>query len=190
MAMLRAGWKDADKLMAVLMAVGSSLAVPFGIWLTLSISKDVSGIVALCIIMSLAIMQLARVRMDFLVSNIGTFITGLGAGVVTGLSGAGGMVVALFVLASNRDAKTVRASLVLFLLLGSLTSFVTFIIMGVMTWRTAAIGLVLAPICLFGVHLGQRLFVPKYEKYYRPVCLSLLVGIAALGLINRLVFAG
>ena len=85
MAMLRAGWKDADKLMAVLMAVGSSLAVPFGIWLTLSISKDVSGIVALCIIMSLAIMQLARVRMDFLVSNIGTFITGLGAGVVTGL---------------------------------------------------------------------------------------------------------
>ena len=185
--MIRSGWKDADKLMAFLMAFGSSLAVPLGIWLTLSISKDVSAMVALVLIMVLAAMQLARVRMDFLASNVGTFATGMGAGIVTGLSGSGGMVVALFALASSRDAKTVRASLVLFLLLGSLTSFITFVGMGIMTWQVITVGLVIAPICLLGVFMGQRLFVPKYEKYYRPVCLSLLIGIAGIGLLNRMV---
>ena len=190
LVLVRSGWKDADKLMAFLMAIGSAVALPLGVWLTLSISKDVSATVALLLIMVLAAMQLGRVRMDFLASNIGTFVTGMGAGIVTGLSGAGGMVVAVFALASSRDAKTVRASLVLFLLLGEITSFATYIAMGVMTWNTVVVGLVLIPICLFGVFLGQRLFVPKYEKYYRPVCLSLLIGIAALGLVNRFAFAG
>ena len=185
--MMRAGWADADKPMVFLMVTGSAIAVPLGLWLTLSIPADVSAIVALALIMGLAIMQLARVRMDFLTSTPGTFATGAGAGLVSGLSGAGGMVVALFVLASDRDAKTIRASLVLYLLLWSFASFATYILMGVMTWPSVVIGLLMLPPCLFGVVLGQRLFVPKYEKYYRPVCLSLLVGIAAVGLANKLI---
>lgn len=185
LAMLRAGWAHADRVMTYLLVVGSAIAMPFGLWLTLSISKDASAIIALSAIGILALLQLAKVQLNFLKSTVGTFVAGMGAGVVTGLSGAGGMVVALFVLSSDRDAKTVRASLVLFLLLSSAVSFVTFVVTGVMTWQAVAIGLALIPICLAGVFFGQRLFVPKYEKFYRPVCLSLLIGLAALGLINR-----
>ncbi len=184
--MLKSGWSQADRPMAVLLVLGSAVAMPFGISLTKSISVDVSAVIALSVIMVLAILQLAKVRFSFLDNRPGMFATGVVAGLVTGVSGAGGMVVALFALATNKSAAAVRASLVLYLLLSACVSFFTYTLMGVMTWAAVISALILLPVTLIGVLVGQRLFVPKYEKYYRPVCLSLLVGLASLGLINRI----
>ena len=181
----RAGWNHADRMMSFLLVVGSGAALPLGLWMTQSMSKDMSAIVALCAIMTLAVLALAKVRFSFLDNRIGTFVAGMVSGIVTGLSGAGGMVVALYVLSLNKDAKTIRGSLILYLLLSSVVSFIAYIAMGVMTWQSVQLAAVLIPFTLIGVFLGQRLFVPKYEIYYRPICLTLLVGLAAAGLINR-----
>jgi uncharacterized membrane protein YfcA len=68
--------------------------------------------------------------------------------------------------------------------LGSLFYLIYF---GVMT-STAALGaLTLVPVTLLGVWLGAKLFIPRWEPYYKPFCLCLLIGLAALSLLRSLI---
>jgi len=99
----------------------------------------------------------------------------------------GGMVVAFYVLAADKPANVMRASLVLFLFLGALTSMAVLLIFGVMDFSGAARGLTFAVPTMLGVLLGQHLFTERLQPYYRPFCLCLLIGLASLGLIRTLV---
>jgi hypothetical protein len=47
----------------------------------------------------------------------------------------------------------------------------------------ARAAVLMAPM-LAGVGLGRALFRPDWQRYYRPVCLTLLIGLAGLGLIR------
>ena len=37
---------------------------------------------------------------------------------------------------------------------------------------------------LLGLYAGRALFLPRLEPYYKPFCLTLLLGLASLGLIR------
>ena len=54
----------------------------------------------------------------------------------------------------------------------------------VMTMTAVKRAAVYALPCVLGVIVGQRLFTPKFEPYYRPFCLTLLTGLALAGLIR------
>ena len=186
LTMLKGGWADGDKTVAIGLTVGSALGWPLGLWLTTSVDVETSKLIALSVIVALAVSQLARVNLPFLATRAGLYGSGVLAGIVSGLAHVGGMVVAFYVLASNAPARTVRGSLVLFLFLSSAASFLIMLAFGVMDLSGITRGLVFAVPTVLGVLIGQRIFIPAFERVYRPFCLLLLTALAMTGLIRTL----
>ena len=83
------------------------------------------------------------------------------------------MVVALYVLARNDDPAKMRATLVAFLFISSTTSLLTHLWFGTMNTTSTLRGFAFILPCVLGVLLGQRLFTPRFQPYYRPACLTL-----------------
>ncbi len=184
--MLKGGWRDADRKTAIGLWIGSALGWPLGLYLTTTLPVETSKLIALAVIVTLAVTQLAKIRLAFLATRAGLYGSGLLAGVVSGLAHVGGMVVALYVLSSDAPARAMRGSLVLFLFLGSATSMVTLLAFGVMDLSGVTRGLVFAVPTLAGVFVGQQLFTERLAPYYRPFCLTLLIGLAGLSLVRTL----
>lgn len=182
--MVKGGWQEADRGIVFGLVAGSTVGVPFGLWLTTSISVESSKLIVLVTIIALAATQLAKIRLPFLATKAGLYGAGLMAGVVTGLAHVGGMVIALYVLSQDAPAAKMRAALVLFLLFSSLTSLATFLWFGIMDNAGIARGLVLAVPAAIGVALGQQLFTPRLAPYYRPFCLTLLCALAGAALVR------
>lgn len=183
----RAGWRDADRRVAIMLIGGSAVGTFFGVWMTVMLDPATSRIIALSVLIALAALQLGKVRLNFLATTTGTIATGVLAGVVTGLAGVGGMVVALYVLSRDSEPKVMRATLVVFLFGVMGTSLATHLYWGTMTETAAYRGLILVPICLLGVWLGAKFFTPRWQPYYRPVCLWLLIGLGTLSLLRTVI---
>lgn len=180
--MLKGGFADADRPTAYGLVIGSIAGWPIGLWLTKTLPIETSKVVALSIIVVLAASQLSKMRLNFLANKPGLYGTGVVAGIVSGLASVGGMVVAFYVLASDASARSMRGSLVLFLFLGSLASMIILVTFGVMDFSGVKRGLTFAVPTLIGVLLGQQLFTERFAPYYRPFCLTLLIGLALVGL--------
>ena len=182
--MAKSGWRDADRKTALLLVLGNWMGWPFGLYLTTTLPDGQSKAVALCLIIALAFMQLSKLRIPGLATTPGTLITGMVAGFVAGIAHVGGMVVALYVLAQNTAARSMRGTLVLFLFVGSFGALLIQLLYGVMTWQAMVRGFTLVPVTLVGVWLGMTLFNPRWEPYYKPFCLGLLIALAAFGLVR------
>lgn len=187
--MARGGWRDADRGTTALLVAGNWVGWPVGLALTTTLPTEASSLTALLIILALAALQLVRLRIPGLETRTGTVASGFVAGVVSGLAHVGGMVVALYVLSQDRAARSMRGTLVLYLFVGALGSLIYLAVFGVMTQAALMRGLLFVPVTLIGVWLGTRLFSPRWEPYYRPFCLCLLMGLAAFGL-SRMALAG
>lgn len=181
-AMFKGGMQDADMPTAKGLIIGSAIGLPMGLLLTMQLPVETSKIVALSVLIILAASQLARVKLPFLATRVGTYGTGLGAGIITGLSGAGGMFIALYTLARNLPARTMRGTLSIYLLGAGLLGLITHIAIGTMDQAAIARGLLFIIPTLLGLYAGRALFVPRLEPYYKPFCLTLLLGLASLGL--------
>ncbi len=182
--MLKNGWEGADKTMTYGLVIGSTVGWPIGLALTMALPIPTSKALALTIIVVLAATQLAKIRLPFLATKTGLYGSGIVAGIVSGLASVGGMVVAVYVLAADAPAKTMRASLVLYLFLSSAISMIVLVAFGVMEWSGVARGIFFAVPTMIGVLLGQQLFTERLAPYYRPTCLILLISLAAVGLIR------
>ncbi len=184
--MIKNGFKEADRPMTYALVLGNIIGWPIGLNLTMALPVDTSKALALGIIVVLAASQLAKVRLNFLATKPGLYGTGVVAGIVSGISHTGAMVIAFYVLAADKSPNVMRASLVLFLFLGSLSSMIILLIFGVMDLSGASRGLVFALPTMLGVVAGQRLFTEKLAPYYRPVCLILLISLASIGLVRTM----
>ena len=180
----RAGWREADRGIVFGLVIGSAVGVPEGLALHTSMPVETSKEVALTLIVVLAATQLARSRLTFLATRTGLYLSGFAAGVVTGLASVGGMVVALYVLSQQAPATKMRAALVLFLFISLGTSIIYYVIAGVMNGQALARGAALAVFAAGGVFVGQQMFIPRLEPYYRPFCLTLLMVLAMLGILR------
>jgi uncharacterized membrane protein YfcA len=187
LVMLRHGWGGADMKAAITLVCGAALGLIIGLSVTTSVDAVLSQRVALCILISLALLQLAKIKIPHLASQTGTVITGIVAGIATGLAGVGGMVVALYVLARNDDPAKMRATLVAYLFISSATSLLTHLWFGTMNTTSSLRGLAFVLPCVVGVLIGQRFFTPRFQPYYRPVCLTLLIGLGAASLLRSVI---
>ena len=185
--MIRGGFGDGNKGVAVGLAAGSAFGLPAGLWLTTNLPADTSRIIALIVIAGLAGLLLAKIRATFLATRTGLYLSGIASGIVTGLAGVGGMVVALYVLARDSPAKEMRGSLVLYLFISTFVSFVNLSFYGLFNQVIVARGLVFVVPCILGVVLGKIIFRPSMEVYYRPFCLTLLLLLAGFGIVRLIV---
>jgi uncharacterized membrane protein YfcA len=130
----------------------------------------------------LSLILLQNFKLQFLSTKLGTISSGVFAGMATGLASIGGMIVATYVLASQNSARRMRASIIVYILLNSITTFIFLIIFDVMDQKAFLRGILLAIPSSIGVVLGSILFIQKLEKYYRPVTLGLMIIFATIGL--------
>ncbi len=184
--MFRGGAAQADMRIVWGLAIGSALGAPLGLYATNSLDPDISKTVALAILLTLSLAQLMRLRPRFLATNAGLYSSGLLAGVATGLASIGGMVVALYVLASDADARRMRASLVMFLFLGMFSSVIYLYLYEMLNLQAVWRALALAPAMLLGLAVGTLLFRPRWLPVYKSSCLLFLVSLCALGLYRQL----
>lgn len=182
--MFRGGLRDANMKIVWGLSIGSAIGFPVGLYATKVLPIQTSKLVALCIILVLATAQLLRASPKFLARTPGLYASGLTAGVVTGLAHVGGMVVALYVLAREAPAKTMRASLVMFLFIGMFTSLVYLLGFGVLNKSAAIRGLLLTPVVAAGVLVGSAMFRPSLETAYKKFCLGLLIFLSFTGLLQ------
>lgn len=182
--MIRGGWQDADRRVVTGLVIGSIVGTPIGLALTTSLPVATSKMIVLVLVIVLAILLLAKVRLAFLATKPGLYLSGIASGIVGGLAAVAGMVVALYVLSQASAARQMRGSLVLFLCVTLLTSFFYLIYFEVMTMTAVKRAAVFALPTFAGVILGQRIFTQRFEPYYRPFCLTLLTGLAVAGLIR------
>ena len=182
--MIRNGWKDSDKKISIILWLGAVFGLPVGIALTTILDFQTSKIVALVLILILALILLRNFKIQFLSTSVGTISSGVFAGVATGLASIGGMIVAIYVLASQNSARRVRASIVLYIFLNSVTTFIFLILFDVMDHKAFVRGVLLAVPSSIGLVLGSILFMQKLEKYYRPFSLGLLISFSLVGLIR------
>ena len=182
--MVRGGVRDWNRPVVTGLVGGGIVGWPIGLWLTTTLPVDTSKAIALGVILTLAALQLAKVRFAFLATVVGLWLSGLVAGVASGLAMVGGMVVALYVLSQDAQAREMRGSLVMYLFIGSLFALIWLIGFGVMDATALKRGLVLAPVVALGVIAGRALFRPALEPYYKPFCLVLLMALAGAGLVR------
>jgi len=185
--MFRGGVRHADMKIVWGLSIGSVIGFPMGLYATNVLPVETSKLVVLCIILSLAAAQLLRASPKFLARTPGLYASGIIAGVVTGLAHVGGMVVALYVLAREEPARTMRASLVMFLFIGTFITLAYLLGFGVMNKLAIIRGILLSPFVTAGVLVGSAMFRPSLEVVYKNICLGLLTFLAFVGLL-RLVF--
>ena len=182
--MIKNGWKESDKKTSMNLLVGAIFGLPIGIFVTTILDFQISKFIALTLILMLSFILLQNFKLQFLSTKLGTISSGVFAGMATGLASIGGMIVATYVLASQNSARRMRASIVVYILLNSITTFIFLIIFDVMDQKAFLRGILLALPSSIGVVLGSILFMQKLEKYYRPFSLGLLISFSLVGLIR------
>lgn len=184
--LMRGGFSQANIRMAVTLQSGALIGVPSGLYLTTTIAPEISKIIALGLIVCLAVLQLARVRLPLTPSPVPTFLTGIFSGFVTGLASVGGLVIALYTLALQMPPKKMRGTLIVIIFIGGTLTFLWQLLYGMITPLALTRAAAFAQPMLAGVFLGRAYFKPEYERHYRPFCLTLLIGLAAFGLLKTL----
>lgn len=188
LAMFRGGLRDAHWRTAVVLALFSAIGVPIGLALTTSIDTDLSKLFALLLVLALTFLQLLKINVLPTSERYALPATGFAAGIVSGLASVGGMVIALFVLASPKKAREMRGALVLYLFFSLFTSSITLFLFDVLDEKAVARGAILSPLVLAGVFVGSKLFSRSLDQTYRRACLYLLVLFAGAGLIRTVAF--
>ena len=187
--LMKGGWADANRKAALTLMLSAGVALPISLTISQTLDPFTAKMTALILLIVLALLQLSRVKIPLLATQSGTALSGFCAGMITGFAGAGGMLIALYALARNLPARQMRATLNIYLLGGGILGLIAHLSVGTMTTEAATRGLVLIVPTLAGVFVGKALFVPKWEPYYKPFCLTLLMTLAALGIL-RLILGG
>lgn len=183
-AMFKGGMADADRAAAKGLIIGSACGLPIGLLLNMQLPTETSKAIALTLLVLLASSQLVKLKLPFLATQLGTYGTGIGAGIITGFSGAGGMFIALYVLARQLPARTMRGTLSIYLMGAGVLGLATHLVVGTMDQVAIARGLFFILPTLLGLYVGRAFFIPRLEPYYKPFCLTLLLGLASLGLVR------
>ena len=168
---------------------GVIVGMPLGLWLLDLLDATIAQFSVYGLLTLFAAAHLLRARGIIPALPLPPFFAGILAGAANGLAAIAGMVVALFLLASERPAATVRASLIMLFAVTDLYGLA--LAGGLGLWHEAFGLLLLAAVApLFaGVWLGKRLFVGGGGRNYRPLAILLVLSVAVAGLV-RLAFGG
>ena len=145
LVMLRGGIRDANMPIVWVLSIGSVVGIPIGLLATVILPVETSSIIVLVLILFLASLQLYKPTPGILSSKPALYTTGIIAGIASGIAAVGGMVIALYVLASEESAKSTRGAIVMFLFIGLFTSMIWYLIYGIMDARAAIRGAIFTP---------------------------------------------
>lgn len=174
--------RDAHRRDVLRLGAGLAVGLPFGVWVLAQVSPDAFryavSIVALILLSLLVSGVRYRGRLATpLIYGVG----GLG-GVLGGITGLAGPPVIMLYMASENPARTIRANLILYLLLTDVVTIAVFGVADFLTVQGVVLGLVVMVPFLAGNLIGARLFRPEGERIYRMAAYAIIAVSALQGL--------
>jgi uncharacterized membrane protein YfcA len=181
---LRAAWGECDWRSVGLLAPGLVLGVPVGLMI---LTEVPANLVRLTIggVIAFSVLLIHRgLRLPPNPSRLVSFGVGLASGVISGLASMGGPPVVVYLLAVGHSAARMRATAIVYFMLGGCVSFVPMAIRGLITrdvliWSVASV-----PVLFGGSRIGTWAFFRAKPRHHRMVALVTLSVLAVL-LIGR-----
>lgn len=176
-AFRRCAWRT-----VIPMAVCAGLFVPIGALVLVGVPARPLAVAIGLIVLVVTVVLATGVRyagkptrtMDLGVSAV--------AGLMNGATGMGGPPIVLFWLASQTDARLIRANVIALFTLMSAATFPTMGAIGLFTGQTLGLALVCLPVFVSALLAGSRIFGLADERVFRRVALVVIAGIAAASL--------
>lgn len=166
------------------MAVISSFTVPLGAFILVNVDANTMRILIAILVMLSVVVLSSGWRYKAEAGIKVAAVTGVSSGLITGATSLGGLPVILYYLSSHLTSQVSRASMIVFLMITTIVSLVTYIFHGIITsdvmLKTAAI----IPVFIIAIWLGDRLFGKVSESLFRKIILSLLGGISMMMLVT------
>ena len=172
-------WNKANKREVLNIGLAAIVAMPLGVFLLTLLAQDTLRWGLSIVIAGVLAALLGGWRYH---GALGPFqITGIGAsaGVIGGATGLTGPIVILFYLAGKQATATVRANAILFLALMDVAIAANLVIRDLVQWDLLVLAIVVTIPYMAVSMVGQALFQPRYEGFYRIAAYSIIV-LAAL----------
>lgn len=174
--------RDGRPRQVAILAAGATVALPAGLWALDRLPGDGFRwlVVVLCLL-TVALLASGwrwRGRMD------APHLLGIGAlsGILGGLSGLSGPPVILAFMAQPLPAATIRATILLYLVLWDAAFGAVLLATGRLSAEPLLLGAALIPPYLTANVVGARAFRPGRERLYRIVAYAVIAGAAALAM--------
>ena len=183
--MLPGVWRYVDWLWLRPSAIGIFIGSPIGVAMLAFLPAEITKIILYITLVILSTAALAQGRgwIPSLVAPV--MAVSLVAGVMNGLAGLAGMVIALFLLATDRAAMSIRASLVILFFLSDIYALVWGGGFGLLvTQQLRILAIFLVPL-IIGIIIGGRLFKMSDKGNYRAIALSLVFFTALFGIAHQ-----
>jgi uncharacterized protein len=174
--------RDADKREIGLLALGTLLTLPVGVWLLTRVDPTVFRWFVSGFAFALLTVLIAGWRHRATLNRFATFLVGSASGLMGGFAGLPGPPVILFYLSGPKPPAVVRANSLLFLVLYNVMIGGTFATKGLLDWRPVMIGLLLIVPYTLGGMIGAAIFDPARERIYRRVAYAIIGASALVGL--------
>lgn len=166
------------------MAISGILTVPLGSLILVNTDADTMRIgIAVLVLLCVTILATGWRYQGGHSLRVPT-MTGMASGLISGAASLGGLPVILYYLSGELNCKVARASIVVFLFITAMISLVTYLFHGIIHWDIVLRAVWLAPVFIFAIWLGGRLFGKVSESIFRSVTLTLLGGVGVMMLLS------
>lgn len=164
------------------MSLAALVTIPLGSFILVYTDADVMR-TSISILVLLCVVVLAagwRYKGEY--TSRESTATGFASGLIGGATSLGGLPVILYYLSGKNTTAVTRASIVVFLVVTTLVSVVTYLGHGIVTSDVVLRAAWLAPFFILAIWTGGHLFGKVSESFFRAVTLTLVgsVGMAML----------
>jgi uncharacterized membrane protein YfcA len=175
-------WGQMDKPSVFIMIGFSVLGAPIGIYVLRT--SDVVHIRWAVLVVAAATLAALISGWRQQLSTLRATQAGVGAtaGFVGGATGLLGPVMLLFQLSGSAPVKQVRANSLVFLTISSLLLLPSMALQGMLTLEAIALGVLLLVPYGLGAKLGQAIFIPRLEVFYRVTAYVIIALAIVMGL--------
>ncbi|WP_299843620.1 sulfite exporter TauE/SafE family protein [uncultured Roseovarius sp.] len=178
-ALIPRAWRQASRAEVGLLALAAMITVPVGLWFLVLLDQLTVRWIVAAIVGSTFILLVAGWRFSGTIRWPGLLMIGGAAGAIGGLTGLTGPIVVLFYLAGKSAAQTIRANTILFLAALDVVIAGNLLLRGTVGLAEVALAATLAVPYFITTMIGQALFDPKLERFYRVAAYA-VIGLAVV----------
>lgn len=176
--------RDADR-SAIPLTLIALAFMPLGLWALTALPPDWARVLIALVSLGAFVLVVAPLGQVTMPRRPALAISGLATGFFGGFAGMPGPGMAPFYLRGRLEPRAARASMMAIFLVLTPLSAVFFIVLGVGSWREAALAASLLPAVLIGDWFGHRAFGKVTARQWQ-VSTALVLGGAALGALWKL----
>ncbi|MCK0148592.1 sulfite exporter TauE/SafE family protein [Marivita sp. S6314] len=171
-----------DRKAVTILIVSATVSASLGIWVLTVTDVTVIRwvVVAVCAITLCAL--IAGWRYELEPSVLSRASVGAAAGFIGGVSGLTGPIMVLFQLAGRDPIAVTRATTVVFLTTTSLLILPLMYLQGILTVQAVALGILFLVPYAVGALIGQALFRPERDRFYRVAAYVIIAVATVMGL--------